>query len=701
MIESTASRILNSTIKAASILIICIAAIIGVVGFKANLKVILTFAAFLLFFVMLPGLLVMGNLRIRSAHLSTHLSRSFFMGFALNIILYYFSVLTKIDALLFIIGPALSLMYIVRFVHGKIHMPVMHPVSLFTKIPASFFVFIMLVFLYSILTTQYTYISPEFSAFSFIKIDFAYHAGIINALTDNYPPLDPWVSGLSINYHFFTEMLMSIPAKLFGLPPEEIILSGTPYLITPVLATSLYSFFREFSRQKNRAGLYCLAFNLSNMFILKSFPRSWFLYHIYSNYDNAGLGIACMLTVLPLLKTWDNDQKSSAERRFNSREMLLLAMLVMLMTGIKGPVAIVLIGGMIGTLILGFILKKADINSVGMTGLAALSFVFIYVYVLGSQHSNTSGGSILNLGEVTDIFFLKSTIMDQFAGSPSVIAHCILFASLCIIFFTAFILPFTVGYIREFILVLLRRKEFIFSRVTVYASCLVGFIGMMIFDFSGHSQVYFGFTCAILVPMIAFWYFEDITNLKTAGAKFMRGFFIACLCFAASTYTMCLMSQIKDAHKYGADPDIDRSTYKNVSSDEYEGLVWIRDNTEEDALIASDRYYSVDPAEYIGDKRSNNTHFAYAVYSQRRQYIEGSAFSIDLEDVDLRIDMIRTNKKLFDPENEERGDLARSLDVDYVVVSKRFNDVGDLENEDYILRYSNDDINIYEINEAG
>ena len=45
--------------------------------------------------------------------------------------------------------------------------------------------------------------------------------------------------------------------------------------------------------------------------------------------------------------------------------------------------------------------------------------------------------------------------------------------------------------------------------------------------------------------------------------------------------------------------------------------------------------------------------------------------------------MIENSEQLYDPANEDRGDLARELGVDYVVVSKRFTDVGDLSNKDY------------------
>lgn len=702
MEKLTQSKILNNAARAAAMIIICAAAFIGIFVYKADVTSLLIFISFLLIYVFLPGVLVISNLGIRSDHISTYLVRCFFTGFALEIILYYLNAITGADVILLVAGPLLSVLLIVQLVRrsrgtGSVDggMLVNAPggiLGILRRTPASFWLFFALVFLYSMLTTQLVYISPELGSYSYIKIDFAYHAGIVNALADNYPPHDPWVNGFSIYYHFFTEMLMSIPARLFGLAPEKMILSGTPYLVAPVLSTALYSFFREFAGRKDRAGLYCLAFHLSNMFLLKEFPRSWFLYHIYSNYDNAGLGIACLLTVMPLIRTWDK------KAGFATKEMFLYALLIMLMTGIKGPVAIVLIGGLIGTFLLGLIMRKVSTGTAGMTLMSVIAFTLIYVFVLGSQHSNTSGGSIFNLGEVTDIFFLKEEIMDMFGGSR-LVALAVLFGAFTVIFFMGFLLPFIVGYIRELCLVLTKRRDFVFSRVTVYAMALVGFLGMMLLDFSGHSQVYFGFTAAVMVPLIVFWYFEDIEGRNDFGSGFIRGFFIVCLCLSACTSVLCTCDQIGSAQKAYANRDAGKHPYQNVSAAEYEGLSWIRDNTKRDAMIASDRYFSVAPEEYAVDQRSHNTHFAYAVYSQRDQYLEGSGFSMDLDDIELRLDMIRTNRSLYDPENAERGDLARELGVDYVVVSKRFNPAVDLANEDYELCFSNSEMDIYEVNQ--
>lgn len=693
MKQLTGNKTINTLLKICSIAAIAAAALIGIVFFKADTATLLIFPLFLLFYVLFPGALVIDSMGLGSEYASSTFVRSFFTGFALQVVFYYLSIITGTDIPMLILGPVLSAVWIFRFVKNDPRGFLNKVPEKFSSTPASFFVFLAFVFLFSFLTTQYVYISPEYSAFSSIKIDFAYHAGIIDSLTDGYPPADPWVAGFSILYHFFSEMLLSIPAKLFGLAPENLLMTGTPMLVAPLLSLSLYSFFMEFSQMKERAGLYCLATHFSNMFILKQFPNSWFLYHVYSNINNAGLGIACLLTVLPLLKAFDTKGSSR-------KESFLIAVLIMLMTGIKGPVSIVLIGGMIGTVLLGLIMRKVNGSAIWMTALASVAFVLIFVFVLGSQHSNTSGGSILNPGEVTDIFFMKSDIMEAMGGMPRIAAWLAVLVAFTVIFFTAFLIPFVVGYLRELVLVLSGRKEFCFSRITVYAVCMVGFLSTLLLDFSGHSQVYFGFVTAMLTPMVAFWYFEDMHGSKLFSARAVRAVFVICLCLTACTSMLYMYRLSGKAYRYAMSPDKNRDKYKNVSAAEYEGLIWIRDNTPEDSLIASDRYFSVDPAIYTADKRSNNTHFAYAVYSQRCQYLEGSGFSMDLGDIDLRIEMIRTNRQLYDPENEDRGDLARSLDIDYVVVSKRYDDAANLENKDYELCFSNEGMDIYEIKEA-
>ena len=687
------NKLFQKAIKILCIMAACIAVYIAIAFFKTDIRTLLLYALYLIFGVLLPGNVILKNLKLESPHFSTELTRSFFTGFALNILLYYASALTGSYRLVFILAPLLSVLWLVNVFRNG-------PKKTFRKFtdavdaaPAAFFVFALLAFMYSMCTTQYRYIAPEHSLFSLMMQDYGFNAGIANALAEGYPPLNPWIDGRIITYHYYTQMFLAIPVRLLGLTSDNLIMCCTPYLMGPVFSLSLFSFFREMTSDNKRTGLYCLAFFLANMFMLKQFSDSYVCYHLLSNMDNAGLGVSCMLAALPLLKEWDGPEEAGVKR--GGGAAFLLAVYIMIMTGIKGPVALVMVGGMTGTLLLALILRKASKRMASATLLSIISFILIYMFVLKGEHSNASGGAVLNLGEVTDLFFLKYAVMN--IGLPRSAALLVLLCVFTVFFFTAFLVPFAVGYIRELVLVIPGKKEFSFSRVSVYASCLVGFLALMILNFSGHSQVYFGFASCVLVPAIAFWFFEDVRDKKTVPVILVRAAFFVMLCLFACTLALYAVKTTASIVRFYDSKGIHLEGYRNLSASEYEGLIWLRDNTEKDALCASDRFNSVSMKDYDYTKRNNNTHFAYAIYSQRRQYLEGSGFSLFVDQNELRREMLEKNMQMFDKENDDRGEFARSLGVDYVIVSKRFNNFGDLSNADYTLCFSNDDMDIYRI----
>ena len=689
---------LQAVIKVISVLIICASAFIAVWFFKAEIRPVFLFLIFLLFFVLLPGNLVIGNLKLGTSHVSTVLARSFFAGFALIVLLYYLSALVGIRWLILLICPLLSAYRIYKFLREEPGEKLRRLPSFVNGVPASFFLFAACVFLCSLLTTQFKYVDPDFSPFSLMRQDFGFHAGIINALAEGFPPKNPWIDGRIITYHYFSEMILSVPVRLLGVTSDELLMNCTPYLITPIFCLSLYSFFREMSRDGSYAGLYCLAFHFSNMFMLKNFDNSWFLYHIYSNVNNAGFGLSCLLTTIPLLSGWEG-QAAADDQSTRGSKALLLASFVMLMTGLKGPVAVVLIGGMVGTFLLALIMRKANRQMFSAVVLSSISFTLIYIYVLAGEHSNASGGEVLNFGEVTDLFYLKDAVLDIASGLglPRSGALVLLLAVFTVFYLTAFILPFVIGFIREFVLVVTSKKEFSFCRITVYACCVVGFLALMLFNFSGHSQVYFGFVTSVLVPAVAFWFFEDVRENRKVYMHGVRAVFAVMLCFFAFTMVLYMKDSAASSAAYYHSQDKHLEKYRDLSQLEYQGLIWLRENTDEDSLCASDRFNSVAMKKYDYTRRNNNTHFAYAIYSQRRQYLEGSGFSLEADETPLRKEMLEKNSRLYDPENEKRGDDARALGVDYVIVSKRFNDYGDLSNKDYELCYSNDEMDIYKI----
>ena len=684
---------------------IIIMAIISVLVYGASVGSLLIMTAFILFSVQLPGLLIIRAVGIDKSHISTSIALGLFSGWCLNLVIYFISDLLHTAILLLTICPVLSLYYIYTVIRDRSGVLVGSNFSIRRLSPA-FCLFFILILLYSIVNTQYLYISPDISDFTYLNPDKAYHMGLINSLSHDYPLQSPWIQGIMITYHIFSEMLFSIPVKLFGIRADIVTQSFGPFITAYCFGLSLYSFYREFSGRPERAGIYSLLTILANIYPTRRASTSLAFTFILINDNSSGYGISATLMTLVVLRKWY--EKFSASDKNHWPLLVMSTTFIMLTTGIKGPMGAVAVAGLWGTVLLGIILKKVPARTLFPLMLFTAGFILIYLTILGSRgQTNAAGNSVVEFATITDIAFWKKPLREfmKRVGIPQSIRLIIILVTFVVFFFTVFFIPFCIGYLRELVLVLSRRKEFDLTRILVYAECAVGFIALFLLNYSGHSQVYFGLVTAFLGPIVSFWFIEDLEQSE-ASSKLSRYTLRGVVCIMAVTL---LFTSIGLASYYGrhirdavnnSDPHRTYNEYMSISNEEVDAMEWLAENTPEDSLLATDRYYSVPPEEYSYQNRWDNRFFLYAVYSNRFTYISGSGYNLKAADWPIRMEMIETNSQLYDINNENRGDLARELDVDYVVVSKRFTDIPDLSNDDYELCYSNDDVDIYKINEA-
>ena len=658
---------------------------------------------FFLFYIQLPGMLIAAWARLNNGHISTYLAAGTFTGWAVNILAYFISERLGNNIVLMATGPLLSAAFIAglivkskreRDIGGRIH---------FNRVSLALCIFTTLVLLYCLVNTQYRYLAPELCDTIFVNPDKAYHMGIINALSHNYPLHSLWVQGKTMKYHIFTEILLSIPVRLFGVRADVMSVSFSPVFTAYCFVVSFYSFFREMAGKPGRAGLYCLIFFPSMMFNIRRWTSSFAFKLILTNDNYAGYGLAAMLVTIVVFSKWYDKYREGS--RYHFRLLALCMILTMLVTGIKGPIAAVFIAGLWGTLLLGIIMRKVKPGTLLPLLLITAAFMVIYMTVLGAQGQvNEPGGAALRLAGITNIAFWKEAVIDFLSshGVPKILRLVAVLIIFMAFFFTIYFVPFCAGYIGELILVISGRKEYKPAKVLVYAECLVGFIAMMVFSYSGHSQVYFGLVTLILAPAVAYWFIEDMEEASalSRGAKhalrITAGIMIITLLFTCALQASYFNRRIKDAVRY-SDPEKSADMYLSISRGEYEAMRWIDSNTSRDSLLASDRYYSVAPDKYDYDNRWDNRFFLYEVYANRPSYISGSGFDMSKEDIPLRIEMIDKNDQLYDVNNEARGSLAKKLGVDYVIVSKRFTDIPDLSNEDYELCFTNEDVDIYSV----
>ena len=364
---------------------------ISVHVYGASLSGLAILAAFALVYVQLPGLLLLKAASLRPKYMSTTLALGFFSGWIIELCVYFLADWLRSEVLLYAAGPALAILYLISsIIDGRRGLQKRIRIN---RIPVLFCIFLVLILFYCIINTQYIYLSPTISELTYMNPDKAYHMGLINSLSHDYPLESPWIKGVFINYHIFSEILMSIPVRLFDLSADLLTLSFGPFLTAYCFGISLYSFFREMSAKPNRAGIYCMIVLLSNLYVTRNTTSSLAFKFILINDNSAGYGMAAALMTIVIFRMWYDAFTSKASNRY--RLLVLLTLFVMLTAGIKGPMGAVAVAGMWGTMILGMLLRKVSPKALPALITITAGFVLIYVTVLGSKgQSNASGNSL-------------------------------------------------------------------------------------------------------------------------------------------------------------------------------------------------------------------------------------------------------------------------------------------------------------------
>lgn len=695
----TFSKITSNILRVISTIAVFAMLLTAILVYHASAAGLFIFLLFIVFYVQLPGCLIASFFKICLDEASSNWLISLFLGWALVVFEYFVSDIIGTSILLYAIGPAFSICYIINcFRNSKKSLSLtFNPL----RVPVGLYIAAVVLLLYILLSTQFIYMNPALSDSIFVSTDKAYQMGLINAIVRGFPLANPWVSGRIVNYHIFTQILYAIPVKLFGLTSDFMIMSCSPFFTAYTLSLSFYSMFRHFCTNKERAGLYTLTIILSNMFIAKTATSSYLFRIAFINDNFGGFGVASSIACILVL---DEIMKQRSEGSFNYLQWIPLIALIMLTTGIKAPIALVLVGGIIGTWLLAIIMREIDIKSIVPVSIIVVAFLFIYKFLLsGSGSSGSGGGSIFGFAKLNGICYWKSSLIDFLCshGVPPMMRLAIIMAVYLAFFFSAFLLPFFIGYIRELVLILGKKKPFNFTRVVIYATAFVGLVMSLILRYTGHSQIYFALILIGFAPLIAYWFFEEVaTDTSSKWMLFIKKLslviFISTLIVSSATLIKDMTSHVSNAKNH-SEPTAQFNYYKSINSDEYQAMIWLKENTPSDALVSTHQYSTVSPSSYSYDNRWANCHFMYATYSNRNFFIEGSGFSLGSDEVDIRKKYIESNEKLFDPSNDNRGNDAKELGITYVVVTKSIRNLPDLDGCGYEKCFSNNSIDIYNV----
>lgn len=692
------SFVKNKMLVGAFVILVIFFMIISAQYFGAQVPYIFLFAIYVFFYIQLPGDILIDLLHLQYANLFSRKLIAFFSGCAVLIIEYYCFSIMYSTWIITLLNPSIVIIYLGKKVHNQGIKNTFNIKGNLT-IKISMVLFMVLILTLFLFNMQFQYVSPEKVNFSSLGQDFVWHMGNINSLAISFPPSDPRLGGTPFYYHYFQDLIYGICLKIFGIPADVLHYTCSPYLLTYIFGGSLLAFFKEFCHKGNRAERYALFFIILNFcpmgvaILGEKFTQSWLNIHIFSNVNCVAFSIAAILIFIVSLKY------------YKSYQSILISMLIMFMvTGLKGPMALVLIFGIIITLLGELVFTRCFDKYQLLLSLGSIfTFCIVYLFVIsGIQNGRALKGTELSISMIETIQrgsvynWIINYLPDNQIWSHYVVTSIVVFLEMI-----GLVSTIAIPYL--FYMVLMGRDIFTlkckipWERKIIYFSILVGIGGFLFVSQDGFSQIYFLFA---VIPLM---YLETvcmIENLASYG-KIKRNIILATVGigaivsisgFVQSSYDICLSAW----HKCFGNAKIETQYfYTGMLKEEYAGWLWIRNHTSKDAIIATDRRNITQNSQY---QIIDGTYYYGSAYSQRKVFLEGSAYSsyspITEKDIKRRLKIL---KCIYDEKNDRKGQIARNNGIDYIVVTKAAS--GDIELTDQNLEicYHNNQVKIYKV----
>ena len=502
---------------------------------------------------------------------------------------------------------------------------------------------------------------------SAVHIDYSYHMGNVNILTRGGSLEDTRVMGMTFKYHYFMDLYYAVLRLVFPAEIWNCIFRYPILLISPIAATSIYSF----ANSKFKRPILNFIVTVFIIFFPSLFPLvTEFTPHMLHNFNNVGFAVPMAICLTHMLVN------SADKKLFRYRDLIFIFLLTYTLTGTKGPFALVLLGTMFIFLIYNFAFERkfsvpqACCFIVMLAGFAIVWFTLLNVAMNGQNiYSDRQGLARFFSFEVTLPMFTA------FSGKASDPAYALITVPLGIVeCFGGAAVPFFISVplllIRPF---RRNRKKSDHAYVFVTISTCVSIGGAYLLAL-GHNRLYF---LMFAIPYIYLVTSGFVSLVKESVKELKKPLLIAAN--AVMFVTLCLfgasmvISALNPEEICGFEPP---------KQGEIDGVNWIRNNTDPDALIA------------INDPNPEYKFYYYSGFTERRFYLESYNYAMNSgkTEADLK-NQIETNNMLF--YSDESKTVARNLGIDYFVYYDTTGKKPEILEKNYELCYSNDCLRIY------
>ncbi|MEA5050848.1 MAG: hypothetical protein VB021_05170 [Oscillospiraceae bacterium] len=504
------------------------------------------------------------------------------------------------------------------------------------------------------------------------------------------------MSGTVHRYHIFYFAYAAVLKLVTGLSSFEIVTKLTLITISPFAAAGLVALAKRFLRANPLTAL-------AGVFMVV-FPAGGLTVYLYSDTIGYTLGLAFM--PLALLLFDEAMRRPGINRCYAVSALFLVGVL-----GSKGPIAVTVFFGICWCLLLR-LLREKD-TGVFLKGLLYAVPFFLCYFLLYAGGAGDSM-SFLPLYKATSTAFAKAT-----AGR----LPALLWKILCTAqYIAASDATLFLGFVCAVACVFIYKKERPVIVDFAVGGYLVGYTLLNLFSQMGSSEGYFvnilGPAAVILALLALSALLRRAKEKKSAGPRVAFGAAV-CLCLGVfvpaalgcvrtyignptyDSYKNCVAQSVRYSRfsdtLVTSQADIDAleeagTRRSAVTPLEYEGLLWLRDNTPADAVICDGRYLT------------NNKYFDGTAFSERAFYLEGWGY-VTMEDSNGNTDeKVRRDSLLhlfYENRDEKLIPLISAEGMDYIIVTQYQTPGWALSDKYCDLVFSNRDIAIYRTHDFG
>ena len=272
----------------------------------------LVFLIYTAFYIVLPGWIVLDvfNISLKDSSLCNKILLSYFSGFGILIFEYFFCSLFGTFTAFAIIIPSITVLYLVINAIRKRLSFKLNNIDM--KQILSWLFFVAVCFAISFLYMTFRYGNLLSKPYVNLTQDFYNHVGLTATLSKGLPASDLKVSGITLFYHYFQDLMFGMCENIFHISAFDLITDCTPAMVGITVGTALFCFLKREKKGKYTFSDIIVSFLCCLFFLVfggawglplvgandQSGLWNWNNYHIFTSVNASAFALAAIIAVL-------------------------------------------------------------------------------------------------------------------------------------------------------------------------------------------------------------------------------------------------------------------------------------------------------------------------------------------------------------------------------------------------------------------